>query len=171
MGNGSFSIYACEASPCMEKPSGETDMQFLVVVWICSAVVATVVGSQRRAALGGCFFGLLLGPLGIFIACLLDERFNCPQCGARLNGDKQHPYPLCPYCKTELVWTQCGPRAASLKPIELPVRRDLPGPPRHDEDDKDDLERLLKGDSVPPKFDEWGRPLQQGGCATLIRAK
>ena len=32
----------------------------------------------------------------------LDERFNCPQCGARLNADEQHPYPLCPYCKTEV---------------------------------------------------------------------
>jgi len=146
-------------------------MQFLVVIWICSVVLATALGSQRRATLGGLFFGVFLGPLGIIVACLLDERFNCPQCGARLNGDKRHAYPVCPYCKTELVWTQYGPRPVSMKRSKSPLPPEATGTPRFAKDDKDDLKSPLNEDRLPPKFDEWGQPLQEGGYATLIKSK
>ncbi len=74
------------------------DLGVLVVVfWLLCAIVATVLGAQKNAALTSFVAGLLFGPLGILVVVIsAGNTKRCPAC--RKNVDPKAT--ICPYCRT-----------------------------------------------------------------------
>ena len=96
----------------------------LIFWWVASMILATIVASQKRAASYGFVFGLFFGPLGLFAAAFIDDRFSCPRCGTRLNDRPD----ICPGCLVALKWTDrlSGPTVKVDVTAEVVKRR----PPR-----------------------------------------
>ena len=77
-------------------------------LWISAAVAyvaafgiaGMLIGGNKNAEVAGVFLGVLLGPIGLLIAAIVDNRHMCPQCGVRLNGTPA----ICPGCSDELKW-------------------------------------------------------------------
>jgi hypothetical protein len=58
------------------------------------------IAEPKEAGTPGFWFGVLLGPIGVVIAAMLDRRSNCPVCGSKLNGKPS----ICAGCQTEFEW-------------------------------------------------------------------
>lgn len=80
---------------------------FWAILW---GWLGSLAGRGKNAAVAGALLAILLGPLGVLVACFLDQRPTCPVCGNRLNG---RPV-LCGGCRTSLTWT--GRVAAIAQP-------------------------------------------------------
>jgi len=72
----------------------------LLVIWAASVLFGAAVGMRRRAGLPGMITGLLFGPVGVVVACLMDFRWQCPECKESVN-DRSF---CCPHCRTTLKW-------------------------------------------------------------------
>ena len=56
-------------------------MEAMLCLWIASAFVCAAIGGNKNSAGTGCLVGLLLGPLGIPLAFVVqDGRPKCPFC-------------------------------------------------------------------------------------------
>ena len=95
-------------------------LRFAVVLWLISPFFGWYVGSMKQAQDGGLVLGLLLGPIGVVAAGLLDNRPLCPRCGGRVNGTIEAPFPVCQHCRFEYNASTSFPRqAASVRKHEL----------------------------------------------------
>ena len=73
-------------------------------IYVALAIVCTLmggaVGKPRMAYLTGLFLGLFFGPLGVFVAAVIDKRPKCAQCSNRLTGLPRE----CSNCHSRLIW-------------------------------------------------------------------
>jgi hypothetical protein len=87
-------------------------MEAVVLCWLASGAIACFVGGRRGLSAGAMFLcGLLLGPLGIVLAAVLQPSgeargqallraggVRCPECREAIRGDARR----CPHCHTAL---------------------------------------------------------------------
>jgi hypothetical protein len=64
---------------------------------LCALVGGAIAGAKNAAA-SGAVLGFFLGPLGIIIACFLDQRPKCPQCKGRNDSTAS----VCQHCRAPL---------------------------------------------------------------------
>ena len=70
------------------------------VAWIfVFGVLGWLVGARKDSETFGAILGVLLGPLGVLIAALIDNRPMCQQCGTRLNASPK----ICPGCREAVI--------------------------------------------------------------------
>jgi len=100
---------------------GENVVPIVILSWIASAILGTIVGSQKDAGEVGLALGLIFGPLGVIASFALDGRRECYRCNSRVNGRPM----MCPYCNAELEWERnrsMSPEAAAREVVEkMPV--------------------------------------------------
>jgi hypothetical protein len=81
---------------------------FLIV---CAVAAAAIAGRRDRAGTGF-LLGLILGPIGVIIACVLKgNRAECPYCKELVRKDAS----VCPHCRKDL-------RSGAGSGSELPAR-------------------------------------------------
>ena len=73
-------------------------MGFLCL-WCFCGLISAAIGSQRESPVLGFLLGFFLGPIGIVLAFLVDNRPTCPFCAERHRTGAV----LCPHCRTSLV--------------------------------------------------------------------
>ena len=102
----------------------------LFFVWVVCGALGYWVASNKEAENVGLWVGLLLGPIGVVVACLLDGRPCCPTCGTRLNRRPS----LCPQCATRFEWSDGGklgtffPSAGKVGPVAATNTNLIPCP-------------------------------------------
>jgi len=91
-----------------------------LMLFLACAGFGALVGGQKDAALAGFLLGLVLGPLGVLIACFLDFRPQCPVCGGRIDRG----YQKCWHCGADLDW-----RVSHVPQVPEPVQAPTAHPP------------------------------------------
>ena len=81
-------------------------MEIIVGFWIVCGIVGAIIGSAKNAGPAGFALGLLLGPLGVIAAFILDNRRKCPQCKGRVDDGAQ----ICQHCHSAIVQLGRGSR-------------------------------------------------------------
>ena len=79
---------------------------------ICGGIAAAIASSKGGSGLGAFFVGLLLGPIGVLIACFMGDpqrlaetqaaqggRKKCPRCAELVMADAQ----VCRFCGYEFA--------------------------------------------------------------------
>ncbi|MEY8247327.1 MAG: hypothetical protein RPT11_03000 [Bermanella sp.] len=68
----------------------------IFIIWIICILIATHLGVKKGYPFLGFFNGLILGPLGIFIVMIQDNkhRHPCPSCAEQILKKAT----LCPHC-------------------------------------------------------------------------
>jgi len=72
----------------------------LLVFWVACGCFGMAVGERRRAGLAGAIAGLLFGPVGVVVACLMDFRWQCPECKEPVSNGAFR----CPHCNMGIKW-------------------------------------------------------------------
>jgi hypothetical protein len=132
----------------------------ILVFWLACAFVAGVVGSHHQSGYLATFYGLLLGPLGIVLAFVLDGRPQCPECNGRLDGEPR----VCRHCRAAIAWgpdmTVLSEMAAAIEEREEPERqaRIERAIKKANENRQARLAARTAAEQEPPKF----RPPQEG---------
>lgn len=89
-------------------------MEALIIILIASAAVfgvaGAIIGSKKNAGPEGFATGTLLGPIGVIVSFIWDNREKCAYCHGRLDGRPK----LCPHCRSALDW---------VKVIEMEMER------------------------------------------------
>lgn len=94
------------------------ELVWLFLALFVFAPLGAVVGSQKNAPVTGFFLGLLLGPLGVLLAWLIDQRDQCGRCGGRLNGTPS----VCPHCHATVAHgARSAPRPEAYAQPFLPA--------------------------------------------------
>jgi hypothetical protein len=71
-------------------------MEIALLIWIVCGVAAAFIGSRKGEGPVGLIAGLLLGPLGIFLALLSSgNRLPCPFCKEPVHRKAV----VCPHCR------------------------------------------------------------------------
>ena len=111
-------------------------METLIGIWLVSAVICgilgAVIGNAKNAPGIGFFLGLLLLPVGVLIACLIDARPECPKCREHI----QIRATICPHCRQNLRWAN-----DDTPNIDRPVSR-----PARDSHSRNSQQNTAKGD-------------------------
>jgi len=134
----------------------------LVFQWLLSIVAAAQIGAYKNATGTGFLFGLVFGPLGVIMAACLDERPNCPRCGGKSNKS----YRICQHCGVKLYWTRTTDKPLLAKEYKKQRAKyyanqvsDMQEVKKQREIDDGNFDKLVNNEPLPPKFDEWGKPL------------
>lgn len=62
--------------------------------WLVCGFVGAIIGSAKQSGFAGFLLGLILGPLGLLAAFMVDGRAKCPTCAGRLHSGSR----LCHHC-------------------------------------------------------------------------
>jgi len=95
------------------------------LVWLGSIVLGTLIGAGREQALFAFLVCAFLGPFGVLLCLVTDDRPQCPLCLGRLDG---RPL-VCRHCRTRLQWEGPIPSgwdeiaAAWIGPVSRPKAR------------------------------------------------
>jgi hypothetical protein len=70
------------------------------IIWLICVAISAVVGAKRGNPLGGTFLGVVLGPIGLLIVLLSEDKYRvpCPFCAEKI----QKKAKICPFCRKEL---------------------------------------------------------------------
>lgn len=76
-------------------------LSLAIFLWIICILVATYLGTQKGIPFLGFINGLILGPLGVIIVMIQDnkDRVSCPSC-AELIMKKAN---VCPHCRQAIT--------------------------------------------------------------------
>ncbi|MFO0840853.1 MAG: hypothetical protein U0797_00450 [Gemmataceae bacterium] len=85
----------------------------LVIVWVMFGALAAFIAEQKRAGVTGFIIGFLFGPLGVVVACFLDARPPCPECGGPIPVREDFRPSTCMHCRAGLRWEDEKPVARS----------------------------------------------------------
>jgi len=94
---------------------------YIFAAWLLSIAAGGVIGAFRNCTALGLVVCLFLGPLGIPVAMVLDERTQGPQCNSKLNG---HPN-QCPQCWARFRWNA---KKTKCEYIAFEFRQQKPAP-------------------------------------------
>ena len=70
-------------------------------IWLLSFIISAFIGYKKGNPLGGAFLGLVLGPIGLIIVLLSENknRLPCPHCAEEIMKDAK----ICPHCHREVI--------------------------------------------------------------------
>ncbi len=71
-----------------------------LAMMITCSLMGGAVGRPKMAYVTGLYLGLFFGPLGVYVASVIDKRPQCGQCFGRLSGLPRE----CPSCHSRLIW-------------------------------------------------------------------
>lgn len=74
---------------------------------LACGVVGAYIAGNKCASTSGFLWGLILGPIGVVVACFLDERPRCPRCKERVNPQAE----ICAHCRSAVAWVAGEPVA------------------------------------------------------------
>ena len=77
-------------------------MECVLLSWlIAGPLIGLGLGIRRGQPIGGCFLGLLLGPLGWLLVLVSEDsrRTPCPACREPIMKDAE----VCPFCRTRFL--------------------------------------------------------------------
>lgn len=81
-------------------------MAFIVLILLVACGALGGIAAERNQAFGwGFFLGLVFGPLGVMVACFIDNRPLCPRCGGPSNSTSAKPFPVCSHCGADMPGT------------------------------------------------------------------
>ena len=74
---------------------------WLFIIWLICVAISAVVGAKRANPLGEIFLGVILGPLGLLIVLMSEDknRVPCQFCAEKI----QKKAKICPFCQKELA--------------------------------------------------------------------
>ena len=73
------------------------DSPIFWVAWVGCILIATYLGTQKSIPLLGFVNGLVLGPIGVLIVMIQDNknRISCPSCAESVMKEAK----ICPHCR------------------------------------------------------------------------
>ena len=92
---------------------------FVAAIWLVFGMIGANIAASKQARDAGFLLGLFLGPIGLIIAALIDNRPKCPECGGRVEPGVRR----CMHCGTQLAQRATQPLPVSLT---KPDRADAP---------------------------------------------
>jgi hypothetical protein len=98
-------------------------LMFLLPLAACVVFgcVAATTGAKKEATKPAFLLGFFLGPIGVLIACSLDNRPECPECRARVSPLARS----CPFCRTSLAKAEMQPQTSSPSKSRVEKKKEL----------------------------------------------
>jgi hypothetical protein len=96
----------------------EVDDSFILLAVVAAFACAAIggwIGNRKHAGGAGFLLGLLLGPIGVVVAAMLDNRLRCPKCANRIDDQIK----LCPVCHATLNWHRDNSSQVPIEDIGL----------------------------------------------------